>query len=136
MFKSAEDCARDRRRGISRSLADDLAGIGAGQGLNTNANGNVNANGNGNGADQDGDPAQSTSQNQNNQDEGAADRIIGGDGYGGGLLHPSVRLFEIEVNHWKQLNEVSWDEAAGQLPAVLCRILVGENDWEDVITGE
>lgn len=49
-----------------------------------------------------------------------------------GLLHPSIKLFEVEVNTGAEMEDDSWVEYGGQLPAPLCRILAGEHDWRDV----
>jgi hypothetical protein len=68
------------------------------------------------------------------QDAEEASRVVGGDGHGGGLVHPDVRIFEIEVNTTRELGDEIWEKAGWQLPTVLCRMLVGQ-DWDDVKIG-
>lgn len=62
-------------------------------------------------------------------------RVVGGDGHGGRLVHDEVRLFEIEVNTVKEMMDEVWMKCGDQLPAQLCRILVGEQDWRDLTIG-
>lgn len=61
-------------------------------------------------------------------------RIVGGDGHGGGLVNDETRLFEIEVNTLREMEDDMWDQAGGQLPPQVCRMLVGEagQGWESV----
>jgi hypothetical protein len=63
-------------------------------------------------------------------------QIVGGDGAGGGLLHPDNKLFEIEVNTMAEMTDKMWDRAGSQLPAQVCRIMVGEHDWSEIVPGE
>ncbi|ORX35958.1 hypothetical protein BD324DRAFT_629658 [Kockovaella imperatae] len=62
--------------------------------------------------------------------------IVGGDGQGGGLIHESNRLFEIEVNSQDEMDDLSWIHAGDQLPPQACRILAGVHDWNDVPVGQ
>ncbi|RXK35048.1 hypothetical protein M231_07701 [Tremella mesenterica] len=63
------------------------------------------------------------------------DKIVGGDGDGGGLLHPEIRLFEIEVNAKEEMMDEIWMRHGNQLPPQACRILAGSNDWRTVQVG-
>lgn len=60
------------------------------------------------------------------------DPIVGGDGSGGGLVHPETRLFEVEVNTAREMMDESWDRAGPELPPQVCRILTGIQDWSQV----
>ena len=62
-------------------------------------------------------------------------RVVGGDGTGRGLVHPSNTLFEIEVNTTKEMMDDMWNRAGSELPPQVCRILAGEQDWSNVIPG-
>jgi hypothetical protein len=62
------------------------------------------------------------------------DFIVGGDGFGGDLVHPENRLFEIEVNTIKEMTDDLWNQAGSQLPPQVCRILVGSSDWRNIPT--
>lgn len=63
-------------------------------------------------------------------------RVVGGDGSGGGLVHPSNLLFEIEVNTTKEMMDDMWNRAGSELPPQVCRILAGEQDWSNVVAGK
>lgn len=63
-------------------------------------------------------------------------QVVGGDAMGYGLVHPSNRLFEIEVNTVRDMMDDMWIQAGSQLPPQVCRILLGEQDWSEVIPGE
>lgn len=63
------------------------------------------------------------------------DPIVGGDGSGGGLVHPDTKLFEIEVNTVREMTDDLWLRAGSELPPQVCRILTGEQDWSDVVLG-
>lgn len=64
-------------------------------------------------------------------------KIVAGDGEGRDLIHPSTRLFEIEVNTIAEMNdEREWIGGGDQLPSQLCRILAGTNQWRDVVIGQ
>lgn len=63
-------------------------------------------------------------------------RVVGGDGSGGDLLHEMTRLFEIEVNTMQEMTDDVWMYCGDQLPPQVCRILAGEQEWRDVHAGE
>jgi hypothetical protein len=63
-------------------------------------------------------------------------RVVGGDGSGGDLLHEMTRLFEIEVNTMQEMMDDVWMYCGDQLPPQVCRILAGEQQWRDVHAGE
>ncbi|KAK4687995.1 hypothetical protein P7C73_g2106, partial [Tremellales sp. Uapishka_1] len=65
-------------------------------------------------------------------DDGEGLIVVGGDGHGGGLLHEGIEMFEIEVNTVEEMNNEIWYKYGDQLPAQVCRILVGEHDWRDL----
>jgi len=72
------------------------------------------------------------------EDDGE-ERVVGGDGRGGELVHDGTRLFEIEVNTLQEMaNDQQWHRAGGQLPPQVCRVLAGDraHDWRDVRVGE
>jgi hypothetical protein len=58
--------------------------------------------------------------------------IVGGDGSGGGLVHPNTRLFEVEVNTIREMIHDMWNQAGAELPPQVCRILTGTQDWSEV----
>jgi hypothetical protein len=58
--------------------------------------------------------------------------IVGGDGSGGGLVHPHTRLFEVEVNTIREMMDDMWNQAGAELPPQVCRILTGTQDWSEV----
>jgi len=60
------------------------------------------------------------------------DPIVGGDGSGGGLVHPNTRLFEVEVNTIREMMDDMWNQAGAELPPQVCRILTGTQDWSEV----
>jgi hypothetical protein len=60
--------------------------------------------------------------------------IVGGDGSGGGLVHPDNRLFEVEVNTVREMSDEMWAQAGSELPPQVCRILTGIQDWSEVGT--
>lgn len=64
------------------------------------------------------------------------DFIVGGDGFGGDLVHPDNKLFEIEVNTVKEMTDELWTQAGSQLPPQVCRILTGSSDWAEVVIGK
>jgi hypothetical protein len=67
------------------------------------------------------------------------ERVVGGDGRGGELVHDGTRLFETEVNTLQEMaNDEQWHRAGGQLPPQVCRVLAGDraHDWRDVRVGE
>ena len=63
-------------------------------------------------------------------------RVVGGDGMGGDLVHETNRLFEIEVNTIAEMQDEVWIHCGDQLPPQVCRILVGDQDWSNVVAGE
>lgn len=60
------------------------------------------------------------------------DPTVGGDGSGGGLVHPNTRLFEVEVNTIREMMDDMWNQAGAELPPQVCRILTGTQDWSEV----
>ncbi|KAK8865917.1 hypothetical protein IAR55_001065 [Kwoniella newhampshirensis] len=60
------------------------------------------------------------------------DRVVGGDGFGGGLLHDTVRLFEIEINTMSEMWDDIWINHGSQLPPQLCRIPADLLSWRDL----
>ena len=66
------------------------------------------------------------------------ERLVGGDGNGGGLVNEDVKLFEIEVNTRLEMGDDVWIRYGHQLPPQVCRILAGapEHDWSSVPLGE
>jgi len=71
----------------------------------------------------------------NAENDQEADRVVGGDGMGGDLVHEDTRLFEIEVNTMAEMNDDVWIRGGNQLPPQVCRIFVGEQDWRDLRIG-
>ncbi len=69
------------------------------------------------------------------ESEEEANRVVGGDGMGGDLVHEDIRLLEIEVNTLAEMSDDVWIRCGDQLPPQVCRILVGEQDWRDLRIG-
>ena len=62
-------------------------------------------------------------------------RVVGGDGEGGDLVHPSNRLFEIEVNSLAEMEDPVWINCGDELPPQVCRILADQHDWRELRMG-